>query len=110
VHTGVLIAALLGLSLILTATIYVIGRLKIEQERTLQKALERGVALETLGPMLAMSRSSRDLRRGILLIAVGVAWSTITYFVGGQAWLAGIGPIAIGAAYVIFGLLDGRAR
>jgi hypothetical protein len=108
--TGVLIAGVLGLSLILTAVIYIVGRLKIERERTLQKALERGVALETLGAIASPSRSNRDRRRGVLLIAVGLSWSIVTYFIGGRAWLAGMGPIIIGAAYVLFGLLDERSR
>ena len=39
---------------------------------------------------------SADLRRGLLLIAVGLAWSIVTFFVGGKAWMAGIVPVMLG--------------
>jgi hypothetical protein len=104
-------AGLLGLALILSVSIYGYSRLRIERERTLQKLMERGLSPDEflraagVGP----PRQS-DLRRGVLLIGVGLTWSVATFFVGGPAWRMGGAPIAIGLVYVLLWALDGRSR
>lgn len=104
-------AGILGGSLILAVAIYVVGRLRIEQQRTLQALMERGVAGDELlrASGIADPRS-RDLRRGLLLIGIGVAWSTVTFFIGGRAWIMGAFPITLGIVYVLFRMFDGRSR
>lgn len=107
----IIAAGILGGSLILAVGIYVVGRLRIEQQRTLQTLVERGVAGEELlrASGIADPRG-RDLRRGLLLIGIGVAWSTVTFFIGGRAWILGAFPITVGLVYVLFRVLDGRSR
>ena len=106
-----MIAGILGLSLILSVSIYVYARLRIEQERTVQKLIERGLQGEELLRSAGLAdRGSKDLRRGLLLIAIGLSWSTFTFFVGGTAWIAGIVPVTIGLVFVLFKVLDGKPR
>ena len=109
--TSVIIAGLLGLALILSVAIYTFGRLRIEQERSLQKLIDRGMSGEELLRSTGIpNRSRRDVRRGVLLIAVGLAWSGFTFFVGGNAWTFGIVPIFFGGVFVLLSVLDGRSR
>jgi hypothetical protein len=108
----VLLAGIIGLSLILAVTIYGVARLRIEQQRTMQKLLDRGAGAEELARVVGVvDRPRQDLRRGLLLIAAGVAWSTVTFILEGPqgpAWVFGIFPLAIGSAFVAFKVLDGR--
>ena len=109
--SAIALAGIVGLSLILAVSIYVFARLRIEQERTLQKRIDRGLSGDELIRSAGLAdRGDRDLRRGILLIGCGLAWSTFTFFIGGTAWMAGIFPVTIGAAYVLLRALDGRRR
>ena len=109
--TPVIVAGLLGLALILSVAIYSFGRLRIEQERSLQKLIDRGLSGEELLRSTGIpDRKRRDLRRGVLLIAVGLAWSGFTFFVGGNAWTFGIVPIFLGGVFVLLSILDGRSR
>jgi hypothetical protein len=104
-------AGILGISLILSVGVYVFGRLRIEQERTLHKLIDRGMSGEELLRSAGLAgQSSKDLRRGLLLVALGLSWSTVTFFVGGTAWMAGIVPVAIGLTLLLFRFLDGRMR
>jgi hypothetical protein len=110
-QNSLVVAGVLGLSLILSVSIYVFARLRIEQERTLQKLIERGLSGdELLRSAGLMDRGGRDLRRGLLLIGIGLSWSGFTFFVGGTAWMAGIFPVTIGAVYVLFRMLDAGSR
>jgi uncharacterized protein DUF6249 len=105
------IAGILGLSLIISVSIFVVGRLRIEQQRTLQKVIERGASGDELARAAGLGdRSSTDARRGILLVAVGLSWSVVTFFAGGKAWMVGVVPIAIGLAFLSFRMLNDRAR
>lgn len=110
-HTSIEIAAIFGLSLILAVAIYAFARLRVEQERTLQRLIDRGLSgdelLQTAG---LVDRGTRDLRRGLLLIGVGFSWSLVTFFLGGSAWMFGIVPLTLGAVYVLLRILDGRRR
>ena len=109
--TPVIVAGLLGFALILSVAIYTFGRLRIEQERSLQKLIDRGLSSEELMRSAGIpSRSRRDLRRGVLLIAVGLAWSGFTFFVGGNAWTFGMVPMFLGAVFVLLSFVDGRPR
>jgi hypothetical protein len=108
---SIAVAGVIGLALTLSVTIYMFGRLRIEQERSYQKLIDRGLAGEELLRSAGIAdRGRRDLRRGILLIAVGVAWSGFTVGIGGDAWTWGIVPITFGVVLVLLGILDGRFR
>jgi len=110
-HTSIELAAILGLSLILAVAVYAFARLRIEQERTLQKLIERGLSGDELLRSAGLTdRGSRDLRRGLLLIGVGLSWSLVTGFLGGSAWMFGAVPLTLGAVYVLLRVLDGRPR
>jgi len=110
-NTPVIVAGLLGLALILSVAIYTFGRLRIEQERSLQKLIDRGLSGEELLRSSGIpSRARRDLRRGFLLITVGLAWSGFTFFIGGNAWTFGSVPIFLGSAFILLSILDGRSR
>jgi hypothetical protein len=104
-------AAIIGVAVILAVSIYGFARLRIEQERTLQKLIDRGVSGDELIRAAGFSdRGSRDLRRGLLLIGAGGAWSLTTFFIGGTAWIMGAFPIALGLVFVLFRVLDGKSR
>ena len=110
-QTLIVTAGILGMSLILSVVVYVFGRLKIEQQKTLQKLIDQGVSGDALFRSAGFaSRGSQDLRRGLLLIAIGLAWSVVTFFFGGPAWKIGFVPVAIGAVYLLFRKLDDGSR
>ena len=72
--TAIAVAGILGVSLILSVAVHVSGRLRIEQQRTLQKLLDSGGSIDHLAGVEGFrSRAARDLRRGILLVTVGVS-------------------------------------
>lgn len=109
--TAIAVAGILGLSLILSVLVHASGRLRIEQQRTLQKLLDRGGRLDDLAAAGGLARrADRDLRRGILLVLIGVLWSLVTFFIGGRAWILGIVPALLGLAYVVFWKLDDTSR
>jgi hypothetical protein len=108
---SVVVAGVLGLSLLLSVSVYAFARLRIEQEKTLQKLIDRGLSGdELLRATGVVDRGGKDLKRGLLFIAIGLSWSIVTFFAGGQAWIAGIFPVAIGSVYVLFKVLDGRRQ
>jgi hypothetical protein len=104
-------AGLLGLALILSVSVYAFARLRIERERTIQKLMERGLSGDEFIRAAGLGRSrDLDLRRGLLLMGVGVAWAAVTFFIGGPAWKMGGAPLAIGLVYLLLWTLDGRPR
>lgn len=110
-QTAIAAAGILGVSLILSVLVYVSGRVRIEQQRTLQKVLDRGGDIDHLVAITGLGRrADRDRRRGIVLVAIGVLWSLVTFFIGGSAWILGVVPVALGLVYVVFWKLDADAR
>ena len=111
-QTAVLCTGILGLALVLAATLYFVARVRIEQERTLQKLIERGLSgdelLREAGIAGRPARGRRDLRRGLLLVGLGLAWSAATILIGGSAWRLGIAPVTFGAVYLLLWVVDGR--
>ncbi|HET9192053.1 MAG TPA: DUF6249 domain-containing protein [Vicinamibacterales bacterium] len=108
---SIAVAGVIGLAMTLSVTIYMFGRLRIEQERSFQKLIDRGLSGEELLRSAGIAdRARRDLRRGILLIAVGIAYSGFTFNIGGDGWTLGIIPITFGIALILFSILDGRFR
>lgn len=104
-------AGILGLSLILSVSVYVFARLRIEQEKTLQKLVDRGLSGdEVVRSAGLVKQGNKDLRRGLLLAGVGLSWSLVTFFIGGTAWMMGAVPLVLGAVYVLLWILDGRPR
>ncbi len=110
-ETAIAVAGILGVSLILSVLVYVSGRVRIEQQRTLQKVLDRGGNIDHLDSVDGFGRrADRDRRRGIVLVSIGVLWSLVTFFIGGSAWILGVIPVALGLVYVLFWKLDANAR
>lgn len=104
-------SALLGLALVLAVAVYGYSRLRIERERTLQKLLDRGAGAEELARAAGFGAPHRaDLRRGLLLLGVGAAWTIVTFFIGGPAWKLGGAPAAIGIVYLLLWAMNGRPR
>ena len=110
-NNAAMFAGILGLAAILCVAVYAFGRLRIEQERTLQKLIDRGLSGDELMRAAGfIDRPAKDLRRGLLLVGVGVSWSVFTFFVGGKAWMLGIVPITLGMVFVALRALDGGRR
>ena len=103
-ETSISVAGILGCAAILSVVVYFFGRLKIEQQRTLQQLLEkddtsRAEWARALGPA---RRGDNDFRRGVLLVVVGVSLGIALYFVGGPAWTFALLPVTIGLVYLMF--------
>lgn len=110
-NTLLAVAGLLGLALIFAATILAVGRVRAEQQRTLQKLIERGVAGDDLLRAAGiLPRGERDRRRGLWLIGLGLLWSATTFFIGGPAWRLGLAPVLLGLVCLAMWKLDGRGR
>jgi hypothetical protein len=110
-NNAAMFGGILGLAAIFSMAIYAFGRLRIEQERTLQKLIERGLSGDELMRAAGISdRGTKDLRRGLLLIGVGASWSIVTFFLGGKAWMMGIVPITLGLVFVVLRAVDGGRR
>jgi hypothetical protein len=105
------VSAVIGATIILSAAVLAAGRLRTERQRTLQKLLDRGMAMDELVRAAGLvAPPDADRRRGLLLIAVGAAWSSATFFIGGRAWVLGIVPAIMGLAFLLLWTLDGRRR
>ena len=105
----VIAAGILGFSAVACAIVLVMGRIKVEQQKTLRLLLERGdSAGDILNTLYSPGALSADTRRGILFIALGLAWSLTTVFVGGMGWIFGGLPVAAGLIFLLFGKLNAR--
>ncbi len=100
----IIIAGLIGVAAVLVAAVIIFGKLKIEQQRTLQKLLEKddGSRPELTEALESLRRGDNDLRRGMLLVASGVVFSLTFLYVGGNAWTFGGIPVMIGFVYLLF--------
>ncbi|MGC4084090.1 MAG: hypothetical protein QM736_18770 [Vicinamibacterales bacterium] len=104
-------AGMLGLALVLSVSVHAYARLRIERERTLQRLIEHGANADELVRAAGLRTPRRaDLRRGLLLVGVGLAWAGVTFVIGGPAWKLGGAPLVIGIVYVVLGMLDDRSR
>ena len=103
-ETSLSITALIGIAAVLVVAVFIFGRLKIEQQRTIQKLLEKddGSRPELAQALGSLRRGDNDLRRGMLLVASGLVWSVTTFFIGGNAWIFGGVPVVIGIVYLLF--------
>ena len=104
-HQSILIGAgLISIAIVLAAVVYIFGRLKLEQQKTLQMLLEKDEATRQawtrlMGPA---HRAESDFRRGVLFLGVGGSLTGFLFFVGGIAWILGFLPIIIGLVYLFF--------
>lgn len=109
--TAIGVAAILGLSFILGVAVLMFARLRIEQQRTMQKLIDRGTSGDELARIVGVTGGAqRDRRRGGLLLAIGFGWSVVTFFIGGKAWLMGLVPIALGIAYLLLSRFNESRR
>ncbi len=107
----ILVAVILGISLILSVFVHVFGKLKIEQQKTLQKLLDHGPLNDMLAKSVGIySSAEKDFRRGLAFIAIGTSWSLVTFFIGGKAWILGFVPLIIGLIYLLLWKFDGTRR
>lgn len=105
------LAGILGTAAVLTVTIYVYGRVRIERERTLQRLVDHGMTPDDLARIVGPdARGQLDRTRGVLLLAVGLAWTVVTRAAGGRAWTLGALPVALGLAYLAVWGMRGRQR
>lgn len=105
------VSAVIGATIILSMAVLAAGRLRTERQRTLQKLLDRGMAVDELVQAAGLvAPPDADRRRGLLLIAAGAAWSAATFLIGGRAWVLGIVPAIVGLAFLLLWALDGRRR
>ena len=97
-------AIIIGVAVVLATVVLVFGRLKLEQQRTLQLILEKDETTRgEWGRLLAIAdRPTHDFRRGVLLIVVGATLTLIMFFLGGIGWLLGLIPVLVGATYLLF--------
>ncbi len=100
----IIIAGLISVAAVLVAAVIIFGKLKIEQQRTIQKLLEKddGSRPELTQALGSLRRGDNDLRRGVLLIASGLVFGFTFLFVGGFAWIFGAVPVMIGFVYLLF--------
>ncbi len=111
-ETTIIIAGIIGSAAVLSVVVYFFGRLKIEQQRTLQRLLEkddssRAEWARALGPA---RRGDNDFRRGVLLVVVGTSLGTGLFFVGGNAWIFSLLPVTIGFVYLMFWKVNASQR
>ena len=105
----VVAAGIAGLALVLATTILAGTRLRIEQQRTLQRLLERGDDVEAAARLVGIQDRGRlDMRRGASLVAIGLAWSAATFLLGGTAWRLGVAPVLLGLVFLVLWKLDER--
>jgi len=107
-ETTVIVVSLISVTVLLIAIIVVFGRLKIEQQRTLQKLLEKqetspGDWERVVG---ATRPKDQDLRRGMLFIATGLALGGFFFMMGGVGWMFAGVPIAVGLVYLLLSKLN----
>ncbi len=100
----IIIAGLISIAAVLVAAVIIFGKLKIEQQRTIQKLLEKddGSRPELTQALGSLRRGDNDLRRGVLLVASGLVLGFTFLFVGGSAWIFGAVPVMIGFVYLLF--------
>ena len=111
-ETTIIITGIVGAAAVLSVVVYFFGRLKIEQQRTLQRLLEkddssRAEWARALGPA---RRGDNDFRRGVLLVVVGTSLGTGLFFVGGNAWIFSLLPVTIGLVYLMFWKVNASRR
>ncbi len=111
-ETKIIIAGIIGSAAVLSVVVYLFGRLKIEQQKTLQRLLEKDDSSRTewaraLGPG---RRGDNDFRRGVLLIVIGTSLGTGLFFVGGSAWTFSLLPVTIGLVYLMFWKVNASQR
>ncbi len=108
----IIIAGIIGSAAVLSVVVYFFGRLKIEQQKTLQRLLEkddssRAEWARALGPA---RRGDNDFRRGVLLVVVGASLGAGLFFVGGNAWIFSLLPVTIGLVYLMFWKVSASQR
>ena len=95
---------LIAIAIVLAMLIYMFGRLKLEQQKTVQMLLEkdpetRAEWAQLLGPR---HRAEADFRRGLLLLITGLTLLAFLYYAGGIAWMLSFIPITVGLVYLYF--------
>ncbi len=95
-------------TLLLIAILAIVGWVKIEQQRTLQKLLEKNeLDQDELLQIISPDRHyNRDFRRGALLTGLGLTLGIVFFLIGGIAWVFSIIPTIAGVIYLLFWRLN----
>lgn len=107
-QTYIVLTILICITVLLAMILWVFGRIRSEQQKTLQKIIEQNELSQTeLQNLLSpMPQYQKDLRRGILLIALGLSLGTVFFFMGGIAWIFTCVPVSAGLIYLLLWRLN----
>ena len=102
-ETMIIAVVCICVTALIIAVMYFNSKHKIESHRTLQRVLESNAELTPEIRQLISKRpqNETDRRRGIFLMCISVVTAVILFFIGGNAWLVGCLPFAIGCIYFI---------
>jgi hypothetical protein len=110
---GIVFLSIFGAPVLIVAVILYFGFSKSRmQHRTIRMMVEKGqpVPAELLAPPPPAVRQRSDMRRGVILLMIGVA---LMVFLGaindweGGSWAIGIIPFLVGAGYLLVWKLEG---
>jgi hypothetical protein len=111
---GVVFLTIFGAPVLIVAVILYFGFSKSRMtHRTIRMMVEKGqpVPAELLAPPAPAQRQRSDMRRGVVLVMVGLG---LMLFLGamndweGGAWSLGVIPFLIGAGYLLVWKLEGK--
>lgn len=103
-------AGLIGLALVIATAIHAAARLRIAQLDALRQMLAQGIDSDAATRMIDPGHRTRQLRRGLLLVAIGLAWTLVTWLIGGRAWTAGVAPILLGTVFLVLHGVERHTR
>ncbi|HET9418122.1 MAG TPA: DUF6249 domain-containing protein [Chthoniobacterales bacterium] len=113
---GISMLAVFGAPVLMIAVLgYVAISKNRRLHRTIQMMVEKGqpVPAELLAPGKLPARQRSDMRRGVILVMLGVGlmlWLAAVSDWEGGAWTLGLIPFLIGAGYLIVWKLEGGAK
>ena len=104
---AIAITLIIVIAILILGIVFAIAWVKREQQRTLQKVLEREdvTGEELLARISHEKPQNQDFRRGLFLVVGGLSLGAIFFFLGGTAWMLALIPIASGAVYLILASL-----
>ncbi|HXX42504.1 MAG TPA: DUF6249 domain-containing protein [Chthoniobacterales bacterium] len=111
---GVVFLTIFGAPVLIVAVILYFGFSKSRmQHRTIRMMVEKGqpVPAELLAPPPPAQRQRSDMRRGVVLVMIGVGlmlfFAAVNDWEGG-AWAIGVIPFLIGLGYLLVWKLEGK--
>ncbi len=107
-QTYLVMVGIVCLTVLLLAVLVVLGWLKKEQQRTIQKMIDQNkLDQEDLVRLISSQpQHIRDLRRGLLLLVLGLSLGGVMSLMGGVGWMLAVIPIAVGLVYLLLWFLN----